>query len=462
MALRFAGVVHQHRGESRLNRSVWVPSSIALIAGLGFVYVVTDDRVTPTIPSEAAETALFVPPAREARVEVSYRRDADDPFSDVAVATVEPFDGDGDDGVATIPANSLMPARAEPSAARSLQRLAAAGDAKAKALEIAEAAGNASADRDLAVADGPAETVASAWQSAYFADNPLVGQVFGADGTPSSQDALLGAAHGARYVLLGEIHDNPDHHLIQSDIIGGLARLGAKPSVVFEMIPQGFADVLARFEAGDDKDLATLAERLEWTERGWPDFSLYRPIFESAVANDLPIRAGNLDRETVGAIAKDGVKALSDADVRRWGLDDPMPAAQSAELAETIREAHCGLMPDAAIEPMTLVQRARDGALAQAMIGAAEQSDSGNAVLIAGSGHVRNDWAVPAILGEREPQSRAVSVQMVEVAEGDGQPADYGLTPATPAPFDFTIFTPRQDVSDRCAELRARMGTSAN
>jgi len=429
-----------------------------LLAGLGTVFVGTTDRLTPTVPSEAVKTAEFVPPEREARVEVSYRRDGDDPFSDVAVATVEPFDGDGDDAVETIPANSLLPAQAVPKAARSLQRLAAAGDAKAKALQIAEAAGDASADRQPAMLDKPAETGASAWQSAYFADNPLVGQVFGADGTPSSQDALLGAAHGARYVLLGEIHDNPDHHLIQSDIIGGLAKLGAKPSVVFEMIPQGFAEILAGFEAGDDKDLATLAERLQWSERGWPDFSLYRPIFESAVANDLPIRAGNLDRETVRAIAEDGVTALTDADVKRWGLDDPMPTAQSAELAETIREAHCGLMPEGAIAPMTLVQRARDGALAEAMIGAA--GETGSAVLIAGSGHVRNDWAVPAILTEREPQARAVSVQMVEVADGEGQPADYGLTPAAPAPFDFTIFTPRQNVSDRCAELRAQMGAS--
>jgi len=443
-----------------LNRSVWVPSSIVLLAGLGTVFVGATDRLTPPIPSEAAKTAEFVPPEREARVEVSYRRDGDDPFSDVAVATVEPFDGDGDDAMETIRANSLLPVRAAPKAARSLQRLAAAGDAKAKALKIAEAAGDASADRQPAVIDTPPEPARSAWQSAYFADNPLVGQVFGADGTPSSQDALLGAAHGARYVLLGEIHDNPDHHLIQSDIIGGLAKLGAKPSVVFEMIPQGFADILAGFEAGDIKDLATLAERLQWSERGWPDFSLYRPIFDSAVANDLPIRAGNLDRETVRAIAEDGVTALTDADVRRWGLDDQMPAAQSAELAEAIREAHCGLMPEGAIAPMTLVQRARDGALAAAMIGAA--GETGSAVLIAGSGHVRNDWAVPTILADREPQARAVSVQMVEVAEGEGQPADYGLTPAAPAPFDFTIFTPRQNVSDRCAELRAQMGASVD
>ena len=459
MAARFAGVPSALGGKP-FEPFRLVPSSIVLLAGLGTVFVGTTDRLTPTVPSEAVKTAEFVPPEREARVEVSYRRDGDDPFSDVAVATVEPFDGDGDDALEMIAANSLLPAQAVPKAARSLQRLAAAGDAKAKALKIAEAAGDASADRQPAVIDTPAEPARSAWQSDYFADNPLVGQVFGADGTPSSQDALLGAAHGARYVLLGEIHDNPDHHLIQSDIIGGLAKLGAKPSVVFEMIPQSFADILARFEAGADKDLATLAERLEWSERGWPDFSLYRPIFESAVANDLPIRAGNLDRETVGAIAEDGVKALTDADVERWGLDDPIPVAQSAELAETIRAAHCGLMPDAAIEPMTLVQRARDGALAEAMIGAAKQSETGSAVLIAGSGHVRNDWAVPAILAEREPQSRAVSVQMVEVAEGDGQPADYGLTPATPAPFDFTIFTPRQNVSDRCAELRAQMGAS--
>ena len=88
------------------------------------------------------------------------------------------------------------------------------------------------------------------------------------------------------------------------------------------------------------------------------------------------------------------------------------------------------------------------------MIGAADKT--GRAVLIAGAGHARNDRGVPRILHEREPDSKSVSVQMVEVSDGEGSPTDYGLSATTPAPYDFTIFTPRADMTDDCEALRAK------
>ena len=460
---------------------VWIPSGIMILTGLGFAVAKTTDLVVSQAPKVGAQTQMvdFVPPSPDRRIGVAYRKTGDSAFSNVAVATVEPFDANGDglaDSVAdrirsAVPqAASAKPSRrslgvrenanaeieAKPSDAAGLRQVAMSAPAAPTDLEPADE--QASKANGPQRSDGHGVLDSRDWQSTHFVDNPLVGSIFTADGSPSSEDAMMGAAEGSRYLLLGEIHDNPDHHRIQADIIGGLAKLGHKSSVVFEMIPQKYADTLSAFETSGNRDLDTLAASLEWTKRGWPDFSAYRPIFEAALDDDLPIRAGDLDNSTIGAIATDGADALSSADVLRLGLDRPLSSAETTDLADQIREAHCGLMPEGAIAPMGLVQRARDGELADGMMKAAKAT--GSAVLVSGSGHARTDRGVPAVLARRDPSGQSVAVQMVEVAQNEDAPGDYGLSSGAPAPYDFTIFTPRNDISDHCAALRASMGAA--
>ncbi|HEX2017941.1 MAG TPA: ChaN family lipoprotein [Aurantimonas sp.] len=424
-----------------MGRFVWIPACIAVFAGLGFAAAGNVERIVAKLPLAAPDEATFVAPEPDDRVRLPYTKEGGDTF--VAVATAAPFDRDGE------PEAEAGAGGASP-AVEQLTRLAA----EDRQLD------EQPADGAVAVtATKLFDSRAPRWTSRHFADNPLVGGVFRGDGLPSSATALLQEAGSARYVLLGEIHDNPDHHRLQADIVADLARAGTAPSVVFEMIPDRFAPVLESFGASGAEDLDALADGLEWAERGWPDFSIYRPIFETVVENGLSMAAGNLDEAVVGAISRSGIDALAAEDVERLGLNAPLPAAQSEEMAEAIREAHCGLMPERAIAPMGLVQRAGDGAMADALIDAAKQS--GSAVLIAGAGHVRNDRAVPAIIAEREPRSKSVSVQMVEVTEAAESQADYGLVQDAPAPYDFTIFTPRANVTDHCAELRERMGRNA-
>ncbi len=475
---------------------VWIPSGLMILTGLGFAVAKTTDLVASQMPNADERTQMvdFVPPSPDKRIGVAYRKNDDDAFSDVVVATVEPFDADGD-GIADDVSEVIRSvARRVTTGSNAGEKASAAGevmfssgssgssfgsravhaasnalfeaqakrrdaDALRRVVLVAQPASAADDPRPAtssASADGSGVLASQDWQSRHFVDNPLVGNVFTRDGKPSSEDAMMGAAEGSRYLLLGEIHDNPDHHRIQADIVGGLARLGHKSSVVFEMIPQKYAATLAAFEASENKDLEVLAAGLKWTDRGWPDFSIYRPIFEAAVDEDLSIRAGDLDNSVIGAIAKEGVAALSSADVERLGLDAPLSTAETKDLADQIREAHCGLMPEGAIAPMGLVQRARDGELADALIDASKAT--GSAILVSGSGHARTDRGVPAVLARRDPSGKAVAVQMVEVAQNEKQPSDYGLSADAPAPYDFTIFTPRNDVSDHCAALRATMG----
>ena len=119
--------------------------------------------------------------------------------------------------------------------------------------------------------------------------------------------------------------------------------------------------------------------------------------------------------------------------VERTGLFRPLEPAQQEELAEILIASHCGHASEEIIPSMLLVQRARDASMADRL---ARTSKGGIGVLIAGAGHVRNDWGVPLYLSTLAPDKKAVSVGMIEVGAFEGEQI-------TDLPFDYVWLTPR-------------------
>ena len=286
------------------------------------------------------------------------------------------------------------------------------------------------------------------WLSTHFRDHPLVGTVWTGDGKQSSIAELTERAVTADFVLLGEIHPNPDHHRFQAQILSAIMDAGRRPALVFEMIPARYQTTLNEFAASNPEDATELGAEVDWEERGWPEWQIYQPIADVAVSGRLLLVAGDLDRDLMRKVGKEGRSALTDQQLIDLHLLDDLPPAEDDQLKETLRISHCDLLPEAAILPMVLVQRARDGAMATAMLDAAKNGGDG-AVLIAGAGHTRNDFGVPAIIEAQKPDASIVSVSMIAVDPEANRPADYGRLNN----HNFVLFTPREDLTDHCAEM---------
>ena len=78
------------------------------------------------------------------------------------------------------------------------------------------------------------------WQSVQLQDHPLAGRIWVVD------EARFIPPHGLverlwarKFVLLGERHDNPDHHRIQAWITNRLIARGRRPALVMEMFRAG-------------------------------------------------------------------------------------------------------------------------------------------------------------------------------------------------------------------------------
>ena len=241
----------------------------------------------------------------------------------------------------------------------------------------------------------------------------------------------------ADHVLLGEVHDNPLHHRERAALIAALA--DRRPTIVFEQFARAADAALATPVGGD---LEAWVARAGFDRTGWA-WPLHRPLIEAALAGQLRLRGANLERDEVRQIARQGAGAAP-ADLKAQ-LAQPLPAAAAAALGRELQDGHCGQLPAAALPGMRDAQAARDAAMADALLRAANASATPT-VLVAGNGHVRRDHGVPLWLALRQPSARVVSIGFLEVdPDGNAPPA------AQSAVYDMVWITPRQPRPDPCA-----------
>ncbi len=299
------------------------------------------------------------------------------------------------------------------------------------------------------------------WQSPLLQQHHLTGRIWHPEGGRFvDEEELSEVLLRSAYILLGEKHDNPDHHILQARLVKNLTDNGRRPSVVWEMIPEFKQDVLDRFRAEYSDDAEALGAALSWDTSGWPDWRLYQPIAEAAMAEQLPMYAAGLPRSAVRTIAK-GRPSFEFAKRRRMlGLHRPMAAELRARSIEQLYKGHCELMPRNALVSLFNVQRARDAVLSEHMLTGGGRDGS---LLIAGNGHVREDIGVPLFLRRHQPGVLVTTVAFVEVQDEVLDPTEYNEQFSAPVlPFDYVWFTPRADDVDHCAELRKKWGKTAS
>jgi uncharacterized iron-regulated protein len=303
----------------------------------------------------------------------------------------------------------------------------------------------------LVACSRPTRIAPIAWHAPLDHDHPLTGRIWDVGaGRFVEEPALVERLSTARFVMLGEKHDNLDHHVLQARLVRALTAAGRRPAVAFEMLTAEQAPALARFLATAPRDAGGLGAAVGWADTGWPEWPMYQPIAQAALDAGLPIVAANVPNATARALGMGDRAALPSTLVARYRLDRDLPADVQAEMAEEIRAAHCGHANDTMVRNMIVAQRVRDAAMAESLL------DTGrDGVLITGSGHARSDRGVPASLRIVQPQSPIVSVAFVEVEADHPTPADYPDHFGTARlPFDYVWFTPRLDDENPCEAFR--------
>lgn len=279
-------------------------------------------------------------------------------------------------------------------------------------------------------------------------EHPLVNAIARSDGKRADEAAVLAAMRRADVIILGETHDNPEHHAIQARLLTELTKSGRRPAVVFEQIDRTRQDDLDRAQR-----LPAGSARIEAIgatfAKGW-DWPAYRPLVEIAVDAQLPIRGGNVDRSALRPLVKEGWETIAEGIRNHLAIDAAWNPERDAYLTKVIDETHCNAIDNALRDGLVRAQRLRDATIADAVL-SARGYESRPVVLITGRGHARSDAGVPRYVAAREPALRVVSIGISEVEAGAATFAPYLKDRADGVPHDFLWLTARFDRPDPCA-----------
>ena len=240
------------------------------------------------------------------------------------------------------------------------------------------------------------------------------------------------AMASADVILLGEIHDNPRHHLVQKEAL----EIISPSAVVWEMITEEGAQRLEQKAATNPEELARI---LKWAEMGWPPLSMYYPVFQAA---DAPVYGAMVPREAAQAAMKRGAATALGADAARYGLTVPLPPEEQAAREADQLAAHCNALPQEALPQMVAIQRLRDAVLTRSILRATEET-GGPVAVITGNGHARKDRGIPTFLSRMRPGLKVFVLGQSEDGAIAGQ-------------FDAVIDSPSVEREDPCLAFQTQ------
>lgn len=242
------------------------------------------------------------------------------------------------------------------------------------------------------------------------------------------------------YLLLGEIHDNAEQHRLRAARVAALLKDGRRTTVVFEQLQaRQSAELLALQQGPADAEQVADTGRLDRKGWKWP---LHKPIIEASLQGRATVLGGNLSREELRPLMKEVGDAWP-AVLRQRLEATPWSDADRESMRRSIDEGHCGKLPKAMEAPMALAQRARDAAMAEAMIAAAK-SGAERIILIAGNGHVDRGLGVPRyLLAAGVPATSIRAVGYLEHGQSDG------------GQFDEQVLTAPAEREDPCKGFRS-------
>lgn len=214
---------------------------------------------------------------------------------------------------------------------------------------------------------------------------PALGLTHSATGRQSSMKEIVEAARGYRFVMVGESHDNPDHHKFQADVIRALAADGREVSVGLEMFTRDNQAAMFPWSRGFWTDEEFQA-KANWKTQWGFDYALYKPIFDTVKELKLPMAALNLPREWVRRVGREGIGALTPEE-KKWAPNVNLDNLNHRRLFVAMIGGHP--LEGKRGDNMISAQVSWDESMAQSAVDFMAPRVSRNAVMvvIAGSGH---------------------------------------------------------------------------
>lgn len=285
-------------------------------------------------------------------------------------------------------------------------------------------------------------------QDLLFADHPLAGKLWDANSRSFIDEAtLLDRLNSVDVLLLGETHDNPQHHEFQQKLLQARIAAGARPALLMEQLDTGSQPALdaALANSARDEALRTVYGLIKFSNR-----QNYTQLLSIAYDSHLPVIAANVPSQRLQPVIWRGFGALEADELKRLAIEEVWSDSRQQYMLKNMGGAHCGQLRDELREGLTRSQRLRDALLADSALPSVERGIVG----ILGRDHARRDVGLPLYFAARIPSAHMLTIGLVEVLPGANSAEAYLEQSATDKPpYDVIWFSARVDRPNPCAEL---------
>ncbi|MBI5558697.1 MAG: ChaN family lipoprotein [Deltaproteobacteria bacterium] len=239
--------------------------------------------------------------------------------------------------------------------------------------------------------------------------------------------AIMDSIAESRVVYVGETHVSQADHLLQYRVLRALHQRYPEVAIGMEMFNLGSQAALDAYVKGDIDERQLLKEAEYFKNWGY-DYRFYRDILQYARQNKLPVVALNLDKDIVSDTFKEGGIAGLSPEIKATlpeERDLSMPGYRQRLVQ--VFQSHSGPhfnANDKKISSFVQSQVLWDETMSQTIADYLESHAATKMIIIAGSGHVVKENAIPPRVARRIPVKQQV---VVNVREGDLPPdeADY-------------------------------------
>jgi uncharacterized iron-regulated protein len=194
---------------------------------------------------------------------------------------------------------------------------------------------------------------------------------------------VVKGVEGADVIFIGEIHDSPQHHKAQADVVRSLHAKGSGIAIGLEMFTQDDQQQLDDWVAGKLDEERFMQVYLRNWSYGWP---LYRDLFILARDNHIPLIALNIPKPVISRLVALGRPALQENEIPpklSWSLNEP----QTAYMRAAARQAFGNTPPERLVARLCDAQALRNNGMAWNIAKYRKRHPTDRVVVLSGTWH---------------------------------------------------------------------------
>lgn len=229
----------------------------------------------------------------------------------------------------------------------------------------------------------------------------------------------------SRIVYVGETHVNQADHILQYRVLKAIHDRYPELAIGMEMFNKNSQEALDAYIAGEIGEREFLKKSEYYKNWGY-DYRFYRDILQFARRYSLPVIALNLDKEIVSNTFKNGgIAGLEDEVKETLPQERNLDMPGYRERLSMVFQGHSGPhFNEQKLVTFVQAQVLWDETMAQQIVDFLQENPERKMIVIAGSGHVVKENAIPPRVARRldAEQSVVVNVRENELAPEE---ADY-------------------------------------